>query len=71
MSQNWTAFEDFLWESFCDGQATRELRLSQEELLYLQTRYPASSCAHSGQEKDGKAWYLVSFRSVRILRPCV
>lgn len=62
MPQNWTVFEDFLWESFCEGQAMRELRLSDEELQYLKARYPVSSCAPRGQGQDGKSWYLVTLR---------
>lgn len=70
MSQNWTVFEDFLRESFCDGQANRELRLSEDELQYLKTRYPVSSCASKGQELDGKSWYLVTLRGGNAFRPC-
>lgn len=61
MTQDWTNFEDFLWDSFCDGQETRELRLAQTELSYLKQRYPLSSyVATSSEQSDGKTWYLIT-----------
>jgi len=61
MAQDWIIFEEFLWESFCDGQTSRELRLSQDELSYLKGRYPlASSSASSQTQSDGKTWYLIT-----------
>ena len=61
MAQDWKNFEAFLWESFCDGMAVRELRLSKEELSYLHGRYPTASCTPSGGEQgDGKTWYLIT-----------
>ena len=61
MAQDWMYFEEFLWESFCDGQTVRELRLSQDELSYLKGRYPMTSySANSPEQGDGKTWYLIT-----------
>lgn len=62
MAQNWMAFEDFLWESFCNGQNMRELRLSQDELSYLKARYPLASCQSERREEDGKTWYVITLQ---------
>jgi hypothetical protein len=65
MTQDWMNFEEFLWDSFCDGQTKRELRLSQDELSYLQGRYPlASSSARSQKQSDGKTWYLITLPQI-------
>ena len=59
MAQNLEYFDEFLWESFCNGRAQRELRLSAEELRYLQARYPLRAWEPIGAEKDGKCWYVI------------
>lgn len=66
MAQDWLRFEEFLWESFCDGQTRRELRLSEEELSILRLHYPEATC-HTDNipSPDGKCWYTIS------LSPCI
>lgn len=55
-------FERFLSDSFKEV-LSRELRLSEEELEYLRSRYPKASIERLPMEDlpDGKSWYLVSF----------
>lgn len=66
MTQDRMHFKDFLWDSFCDGQLTRELRLSQDELSCLHLHYPTAVCdATDLSPSDGKRWYCIS------LAPCI
>jgi len=61
MGQDWINFKEFLWDSFCDGQTKRELRLSDEELSFLCQCYPEASYRVAGTPSvDGKCWYAVS-----------
>ncbi|MFT4414479.1 hypothetical protein ACLM5H_11525 [Fredinandcohnia humi] len=55
------AFEQFLLESFSKDVSFRELRLSQEEVQYIQKNYPRASVRKSpvAESSDGKAWYEV------------
>lgn len=62
MAQNWMVFEEFLWDSFRNGQNMRELRLSQDELSYLKARYPLASYSRDSQEEDGKNWYVITLK---------
>lgn len=60
MEQHWLQFEEFLWDSFCEGRTHRELRLSTEELAFLQQHYPHATCAPcDGPQVDEKCWYMV------------
>lgn len=66
MGQDCIYFKEFLWDSFCDGQTNRELRLSDEELTFLYQCYPEAICRAAGTHSaDGKCWYAVS------LSPCI
>lgn len=60
MTRDWTGFDDFLWESFSEGQPLRELRLSREELHRLESRYPLRGLEPTSAEQDGKRWYLIA-----------
>lgn len=61
MTQEYLPFEEFLWDSFCDGQTRRELRLSPDELSILCRCYPeANYRACSPPSSDGKCWYVIS-----------
>lgn len=55
-------FKDFLLESFSNGIAVRELRLSEEEVHYIQNMYPQAKLKkdESSTSKDGRAWYEIS-----------
>ncbi|MDW7672901.1 MAG: hypothetical protein SCK28_00040 [Bacillota bacterium] len=58
-------FEEFLSESFFDGLKHRELRLSDEEVKYIQREYPKSILKRiqTNQYLDGKTWYNVKLIS--------
>lgn len=61
MTQECLEFEEFLWDSFCDGQTRRELRLSEEELSLLCRCYPEATYSPCDTPTpDGKCWYAVS-----------
>lgn len=55
-------FEEFLVNSFGDGMYTRELRLSNEEVEYVQKNYPKLNVkkCFATEASDGKCWYEVS-----------
>lgn len=55
-------FEDFLLQSFGDGIYSRELRLSKEEKVYVQKKYPNASMKKclSMEASDGKCWYEIN-----------
>ncbi len=60
------AIEDvigFIEESFSGGRASRELRLSREEIEYIRRIYPRLSLKemHKGFCDDGKLWVEASF----------
>jgi len=57
------SFEDFLSSSFGDGVYSRELRLSKEELAYVQKKYPRASVkkCSSTEVSDDKSWYEIDF----------
>lgn len=61
--ENW---QNFLWDSFADGESQRELRLSPKELELLLGCYPKSTALSTSEtQKDGRAWYLVEIPKVR------
>lgn len=65
MTQEQLSLEAFLWNSFCDGQRLRELRLSAAELSTLQAFYPSADCQRCTDDDSlEKAWYRVQ------LSPC-
>jgi hypothetical protein len=53
------SFEEFLSSSFEDGVFSRELRLSKEEVTYVQKKYPKASVnkCPGTESSDGKSWY--------------
>ncbi|CRK82533.1 hypothetical protein [Neobacillus massiliamazoniensis] len=55
-------FEEFLVNSFGDGMYTRELRLSNEEVEFVQKKYPKLNVkkCFATEASDGKCWYEVS-----------
>lgn len=55
-------FDEFLSESFANDQVVRELRLSQEELMYVKKKYPNASFKVVSTEEavNGKVWYEVN-----------
>lgn len=61
-SHTMETFERFLAESFADGVKSRELRLSEAQLVYVQTKYPTAQCKPcvSRQYSDDKAWFEIS-----------
>lgn len=63
--QDWTYFEKFLSESFCEGQVSRELRLSPAERDYIRTCYPSISVSPLGSADTPKGWYLVTIGTKR------
>lgn len=67
-NDNWEYLESFFMDSFIDGQGSRELRLSQEELHYLKLRYPSAEFRvldEYGISNLNKQWYLVTFYNQR------
>jgi len=52
-------FEEFLSKSFGEGVYSRELRLSKEEVGYIQKVYPKASLKKclTTEASDGKCWY--------------
>lgn len=58
--QDQRGFEEFLSQSFQDGQTRRELRLSPAETEYLQTHCPSLTVAPLPASDGEKGWYLVS-----------
>jgi hypothetical protein len=59
-------FEDFLQESFGEAVTFRELRLSSEELAYVEKMYPKASIKRSltNENTDGKAWYEINLSPI-------
>jgi len=55
-------FEFFLWDCFKGESRIKELRLSQEEILYLKSKYPNAVITEiPGSEcSDGKLWFKVA-----------
>lgn len=55
-------FEFFLRECFKEDVCCKELRLSDEEVLYLKDKYPKAVIDRMPEGKccDGKVWYRVS-----------
>ncbi len=53
----------FIEESFSDGRASRELRLSRTEIEYIKSIYPRLSFKEmsKGFCEDGKIWVEASF----------
>lgn len=62
MARDWTLFDEFLWDCFREGQCSRELRLTQEELAYLAHRYPLASYHTNGQDEGDKCWYSITLQ---------
>lgn len=62
MAQDWSLFDEFLWDCFCDGQCSRELRLSEEELAYLSQRYPLQASRPESAEEQGRCWYHITLQ---------
>lgn len=52
-------FEQFLSDSFRDGVAVRELRLSHEEVQYIKNSYPKAKINPCVQQDDAadRRWY--------------
>lgn len=52
-------FEQFLFDSFKDGVAIREMRLSHDEVQFIQNSYPKASIIPSVQPNQGsdRRWY--------------
>ncbi len=62
-----THFEQFITDSFRDGIAIRELRLSHEEVEYIKSSYPKASitpCVQQGSD-DGRHWYEISLYGLK------
>lgn len=55
-------FERFLAEPFANGVKSRELRLSESQLVYVQTKYPKAQCKPfvSRNYSDDKTWFEIS-----------
>lgn len=55
-------FERFFAESFADGVKSRELWLSEAQLVYVQTKYPKAQCKPfvSRKYSDDKTWFEIS-----------
>lgn len=62
--QDWVYFERFLEESFAEGQVSRELRLSHEELNYLEHYHPQWVCTPLGVATGEKGWYWLSLSGI-------
>ena len=58
--KKWDYLEQFLLESFCEGQISRELRLSVEERDHIKLCYPSMSVLPLGHQDATKSWYLVT-----------
>lgn len=58
-----THFIEFFEESFADGVLSRELRLSEEEIVLIKEKYVKAQIApmEVEGESDYKRWYRVSF----------
>lgn len=56
-------FENFLADSFKDGNMLRELRLSNKEIEYIKDKYPQAVIKRimTDDNKDGRIWYELSF----------
>jgi hypothetical protein len=57
-------FEFFLWNCFKENAYAKELRLSDEEVDYLKTKYPNAvfSKMPNCECSDGKLWYKVALQ---------
>lgn len=55
-------FKDFLLESFSNGISVRELRLSEEEVHYIQNMYPQAEVTKGdvSDSPDGRVWYKIA-----------
>lgn len=55
-------FEFFLQECFKEDSHLKELRLSDEEINHLKSKYPSAilSKMPDGECSDGKIWYKVA-----------
>jgi hypothetical protein len=56
-------FESFLAESFQEGNMSRELRLSDQEIEHLKKKYPRAMLnkVTVQDHSDDRVWYEVSF----------
>lgn len=61
-------FEEFLIDSFRDGASVRELRLSQEEIAFIQERFPNAELELSPQQGSSseRQWYFVDLRNSKL-----
>lgn len=63
--QSYKKFDEFLLESFKDGACIRELRLTNEELKYVQLKFPKSKVTKIPETTDRtpkKIWYEVRIK---------
>lgn len=58
--KQWSYLEQFLSESFSEGQVSRELRLSPAERDYIVECYPSISILALDRQDTPKGWYLVT-----------